>query len=198
MKILLENVRIAFAHGLFEARSIQGSKPRFSAVALIDKTDTKAIDKVISAMKAVAQEKWKEKGTQMYAVLEKQDRLALHDGSTKPDYEGYEESMFINVGSQFGPNTKQGFVVLGRDRAPIGPDAGIIYSGCYVNMSIEVWAQDRKDEAGKRINAALKGVQFVRDGDAFSGSSAASADEFPDIADNGECTEEDAAALLGN
>jgi hypothetical protein len=44
---------------------------------------------------------------------------------------------------------------------------------------VEIWAQD--NNYGKRINASLKGVQFVRDGDAFAGGGAASPDEFEDL-----------------
>jgi len=39
------------------------------------------------------------------------------------------------------------------------------YAGCYVNMSIRLWAQD--NQFGKRVNAQLRAVQFVKDGEAF-------------------------------
>lgn len=54
----------------------------------------------------------------------------------------------------------------------------IPYSGCYVNASVEFWAQDG-DNAG--IRCALRGVQFYRDGDAFAGGSKAKQDEFDDL-----------------
>jgi hypothetical protein len=40
----------------------------------------------------------------------------------------------------------------------------------------DVWPQD--NAYGKRVIASLKGVQFVKNGDAFSGGAPASADEF--------------------
>ena len=51
-----------------------------------------------------------------------------------------------------------------------------IYSGCYVDCSVEIWAQD--NQYGQRVNAQLRGVMFVRDGDAFGAGGSASADEF--------------------
>jgi hypothetical protein len=54
------------------------------------------------------------------------------------------------------------------------------YSGCYVKFSVEFWAQDG-DNAG--IRCALRGVQFDRDGDAFSGGSKTRGDEFDDMAE---------------
>jgi hypothetical protein len=44
---------------------------------------------------------------------------------------------------------------------------------------VEVWAQD--NQHGKRINASLLGVQFVRDGEKLAGGSTATADDFEAI-----------------
>lgn len=49
---------------------------------------------------------------------------------------------------------------------------------------LEFWAQDNK--FGKRVNATLMGVQFFRDGDAFSGGGAASDDDFDDVTSGAE------------
>jgi hypothetical protein len=49
-----------------------------------------------------------------------------------------------------------------------------------VNASIELWCQD--NNYGKRINASLRGVQFLKDGEAFAGGGVANADEFDDLA----------------
>ncbi|MWN55950.1 ssDNA-binding protein, partial [Escherichia coli] len=62
-------------------------------------------------------------------------------------------------------------------------------AGCYVNAVIDIWAQD--NNFGKRINASLGGVQFLRDGDAFAGGGVASADDFDDISEGA-----DAEALI--
>jgi hypothetical protein len=69
--------------------------------------------------------------------------------------------------------------VLHSDKTPLTEADGKPYAGCYVNASIELWAQD--NNYGKRVNASLGGVQFARDGDAFAGGGAASEDEFDDL-----------------
>ena len=46
-------------------------------------------------------------------------------------------------------------------------------------MVIEAWAQD--NGFGKRINASLGGVQFVKDGAAFVGGQAVAASAFDDL-----------------
>ena len=64
------------------------------------------------------------------------------------------------------------------------------YSGCYVNANLELWAQD--NSFGKRINAQLRGIQFLRDGDAFAGGGApANADEFDEIGAPDESGDDD-------
>jgi hypothetical protein len=75
--------------------------------------------------------------------------------------------------------------VIDRDKSPLTAEDGKPYSGCYVNCSLELWAQD--NSYGKRINAQLGGVQFFKDGDAFSGGgSAADADDFDEITEGAD------------
>jgi hypothetical protein len=59
-----------------------------------------------------------------------------------------------------------------RDKTILDKDevAEVIYGGCYVNILIRPWYQDGVKVAkgyGKRINAGLVAVQFVRDGEPF-------------------------------
>ena len=69
--------------------------------------------------------------------------------------------------------------VIDRDRSPLSRTSGRPYAGCYVNASLEFWAQD--NQWGKRINCTLRGVQFYRDGDSFSAGRPADSDEFEDV-----------------
>ena len=49
---------------------------------------------------------------------------------------------------------------------------------------VEIWAQNNK--YGKGIRAELRGVQFYRDGDAFTAGGVAKADEFEDLSVDGD------------
>jgi Protein of unknown function (DUF2815) len=53
----------------------------------------------------------------------------------------------------------------------------LFYGGCYINLLIRPWFQDNK--FGKRVNAGLVAVQFLRDGPAF-GEGRISDDEIDD------------------
>lgn len=175
MSIRIENVRLAFP-ALYKPKAFAGGAEdtaKYGATLLISKTDTETIQRVKDEMLAAATKRWEKTAQKNYDALVAQDRTALRDGDIKEQYDGFEGAMYISASNNAKP------IVIGKDRAKLEEDSGLPYAGCFVNASIEFWAQDNK--FGKRINATLRGVQFVRDGDAFSGSAPASVDEFDDL-----------------
>lgn len=184
-RILLKNVRVAFAQGIFEPQKVdESSKPRYGCSFLLTPDHPQLAD-VKSKMRAVAVEKWKGKADAQMAALEKKDKTALHDGNDKPNYDGYPGNFYISAAAQ----ETNAPTVVNQDKTPFDARKGHkrIYSGCYVNASIEFWAQD--NQFGQRVNATLRGVQFLKDGDSFSAASAASSDEFEDVADGADASE---------
>jgi hypothetical protein len=85
--------------------------------------------------------------------------------------------MYVSASNKVAP------LVVDKDKSPLSEASGRPYAGCYVNASLDIWAQD--NSYGKRVNATLRGVQFFRDGDAFAGGAPASEDEFDDLSDTG-------------
>lgn len=73
--------------------------------------------------------------------------------------------------------------VRGRDGRIMEPDevAEKIYGGCYVNILIKPWIQDNK--WGKKHNAGLIAVQFVRDGEPFGEGRVSDDDVFEELDD---------------
>jgi len=173
MKITLKNVRLAFP-ALWEPKAVQGSTAKKYSASLILPMDHPQLAEIRKMLKAAATEKWSNKGEAVYKTLEATGKLCLRNGDTKPEYEGFPGHMFISASSNVRPS------VFDRDRATLTADSGKPYSGCYVNASIEIWAQD--NQYGKRINAQLRGVQFFKDGDAFAGGGRpADENEFDDV-----------------
>lgn len=172
MKVKLENVRLAFP-ALFEAKTVNGEgEPAYSA-AFIMSPKHPAVVKMREALETVGKDKWGAKWPDVKKSMEKADKMCLHDGDSKSEYAGYEGNLFVSSRNMSRP------LVLDRDKSPLNRADGRPYAGCYVNASIELWAQD--NSYGKRINASLRGVQFYKDGDAFAGGGAASDDEFDDV-----------------
>lgn len=186
MKLKLNNVRLAFPV-LFEAKTVNGEgKPAFSASFLMDPADpqVKALNQAIEQVAkdkwggkadAILKDKWGAKADAILKQMRAQDKVALHDGDLKSNYDGFPGNLYVSARSTTRP------LVIDKDKSPLTEQDGKPYAGCFVNASVELWAQD--NNYGKRINASLRGVQFFKDGDAFAGGGAASEDEFDDIAE---------------
>jgi hypothetical protein len=174
MKVKLSNVRLAFP-ALFEAKTVNGEgDPKFGASLLIEPTDKALIKAINTAIDDVAAEKWGAKAAGHLALMRKTDKVALHDGDLKAQYAGFAGMLYVSANSSTRP------LVLDKDKSPLVAADGKPYGGCYVNATVELWAQDNK--YGKRVNAQLLGVQFFADGDSFGGGAVGSADDFDDLA----------------
>jgi hypothetical protein len=174
-RIMLKNVRLAFPV-LDVPEKFQGQgDPRFSATLLLDPGSEN--EKLIkAAMFAAAEAKWgANKAQAAVDGLSRSGKTALGDGNTKEKYDGFADKLYVQAHAR----EKTPPTLLDMQAKPLPRNTGMIYAGCYVNASIEFWAQD--NNYGKRLNASLRGIQFVRDGDAFSGGRPAEADEFAPV-----------------
>lgn len=206
-KILLRRVRLSFPN-IWEPKGIRNpdgtmGQPSYSCNVLIEPEDPQVVE-LEKLMKQVAQEKWKDTPVRqrdgstkpnwevVYGMLESKDRLCLHNGDFKADYDGYPGMYFLSARSSTRPLIldRRPFVVddAGRPvldekgkRIPneLSKESGRPYGGCFVNLSVDIYAQD--NSFGQRINATLKGVQFVEDGDAFAAGPPADPEEFDDL-----------------
>ncbi len=176
MKVKLENVRLSFPD-LFEAVQYQGQGPFNYRAQFLMEPNSKEKKAVEVAIAAVAKEKW---GAKSLAVLESiksnPQKFCFIDGNTKT-YDGYAGMFALSATREVSKGRP---LVINRDKTPLTQVDGKPYAGCYVNATVEIWAQD--NNYGKAIRAQLLGVQFDRDGDAFGGgSSASSPEEFEDL-----------------
>lgn len=183
-EVKLEGVRLSFAQ-LFRPKAVEeGGEPRFSASFLFDrkKPEGEAIfRKVAAAFQEVKAQKWGADHTKQPKLSP--DRICMRDGDLK-DYDGYEGMWYVTAGSPKERRPR----VIDRAKRPLTEEDGVLYSGCYVNAVVRLWAQDDK-KFGKRVNASLEAVQFVRDGDAFGAKPVdvdALFDDLSDGADSGD------------
>ena len=167
--VMLNNVRAAFLQVFTAVRVNDEGKPAFSGAFLMP-PDHPDIPKVRAAIAAVARAKWGDEADEILKVMIATDKVCLHNGDLKRNYDGFAGNMYVSARSPSRP------LVIAQDRTPLVEEDGKPYSGSYVNAQVALWAQDNK--YGKRVNAQLRGVQFLRDGDAFGGGGVAQADEF--------------------
>jgi hypothetical protein len=176
MKIKLNNVRASFVK-LFKAEAVGDGETKYFSCSLLFDEKHPAKKLVEDAVRTVAKEKWGPKADQILkTLLADPSKICLKNGDSKAEYDGFEGNWFVSASRQ---EKKGRPLVIDRDKSPLAEGDGKPYSGCYVNASVEVWAQDNK--WGKKLNCELLGVQFHSDGDAFSGGATADADDFDEI-----------------
>lgn len=193
MKIQISNCRVSFANGLYRASAFEeGQTPKYGAdFILTDRSEVfevhrDANGKIIrkkttmeDAMLAVANEAWKGKGKAVIDDLES-SKKCYRNGDKRINasgevYDGYAGRWYVTAKSttRVPLFDAQGNAVTEED--------GVIYSGCYVHVSFDLYANTNPKTRG--IFAGLTGVRFAGDGDSFGGSAKATADDFAGLAD---------------
>ena len=170
-KVITGVCRLSYAN-IWQAKSINGGAPKYSASVLIPKSDTKTVAKVKAAIQAAYEEgEGKLKGNGKTAPSLASLKTPLRDGDTeRPDDEAYAGHWFINANSNTAPG------VVDSNREPIY-DTSEIYSGVYARVSLSFYAFNSNGNRG--IACALQNIQKVRDGEALGGKSKAE-DDFND------------------
>lgn len=195
--IPLKGARLSFAR-LYTPKAFQpGQDPRYEATYLLDPSDAgqlACIKGVLSAAAALAKQVHGKVPYEIKKLAAKFIPGQALDPKEKPDgiktgfsdgddksYDGYAGMFAIACHNKVRPT------VVNRRLEPVAEgDAGAPYSGCYVNAKITLWAQD--NQYGKRINANLRSVQFLRDGTAFGIAPVDAEDEFEALEDGEDAT----------
>ena len=170
-KVITGVCRLSYAN-IWQAKSINGGAPKYSASVLIPKSDTKTVAKVKAAIQAAYEEgEGKLKGNGKTAPSLASLKTPFRDGDTeRPDDEAYAGHWFINANSNTAPG------VVDANREPVY-DTSEIYSGVYARVSLSFYAFNSNGNRG--IACALQNIQKVRDGEALGGKSKAE-DDFND------------------
>jgi len=162
-KMILHNVRASYVT-LVEPKAIaEGQDKKYSISLIIDKdsADLPELKKLINEV--LADTKWPD------AIKKKCDK-GLRDGDTdRPEDAAYAGKLFVNAKS-----AKKPLVVKTVKGKNVEVEADEIYSGCYINCGISIYAYDQAGNKG--VGIGLRGVQFDHDGEALGSSM--DADEF--------------------
>ncbi len=172
MRIMLKKVRLLYGAAVFTPqRGPTGDgEPKYSGTFGFAK-DHPAVADIRAGFQKVATDKWGAKAVEVYTMLKAADKLCLHDGDAKADKEGYKGNLYLTASNKLKPDP-----LIDQYGQPLDASSGKPYSGCIVNVDIELWAQDNK--FGKRINASLLALQFWADGPRLAGGGVGSVDRF--------------------
>lgn len=165
-RVVTGEVRLSYAN-IFEAKSIQGSKPKYSVSLIIPKSDTDTLAKIERAIDAAIEAgigKFGGKRPNKAAL-----KLPLRDGDVERDDAAYANSMFVNANSITQPQ------VVDTDLQPI-LDSTEVYSGCYARVSVSFYAFNTNGNKG--IACGLGNIQKLRDGEPLGGNRVSAEDDF--------------------
>ena len=170
------NTRWSYAN-VWEAKSINGGKPKFSVSLIIPKDDTATVNKIKAAIQSAYEEgQSKLKGSGKTVPALSVLKTPLRDGDLeRPDDEAYANSYFVNANSASAPG------IVDADRQPI-IDRSEVYSGVYGRASINFYAFNSNGNKG--IACGLNNLQKIKDGEPLGGKSRAEDDFATDAEDD--------------
>lgn len=174
MKVITgPDTRWSYAN-VWEAKSINGSTPKFSVSLIIPKANTTILAKLKAAIEAAYREgEAKLKGNGKTVPPLSAIKTPLRDGDIeRPDDPAYANAYFINANSATAPG------IVDADRQPV-LDRSEVYSGVYGRASINLYAYNSSGNRG--IACSLNNLQKIRDGEPLGGKARAEDDFSTDL-----------------
>lgn len=153
----------------WQAKAVNGGKPKFSVSLIVPKSDTRTVDKIHAAAQAAYEAgEAKLKGSGKSVPPLSAIRTPLRDGDAeRPDDPAYRNSWFINANSDSAPG------IVDADCQPI-LDHSEMYSGVKGRASISLYAYNVNGNRG--IACGLNNLQKLSDGIPLGGKSRAEDD----------------------
>lgn len=166
--IFLKEVRLSFAQNIYtpgRPPSDPNAKLKYGAQFIIEpgSENHKALERV---MREQASGKFGANWEAIYNSIDG-NKKCLRDGNKNLDGSGnvragYAGKLFVKA------NNAQAPVIVDQFGQPLTQASGKPYSGCWVNVKLDIYAQNKPGQ-GAQVNASLLAIQFAKDGDAFGG-----------------------------
>lgn len=154
--IRIDGVRASYPH-LAEPFSKDGEKGKYGITGIMPKETHRAAAKLV---KSAIEEMMAANKTKVAT-----DKWYFKDGDNT-DKEEYEGAWIVSANESRAPAVRS----RGGGKMTKEEVEEAFYGGCWVNILIRPWYQDGQKVGkgyGKRINAGLVAVQFVRDDESF-------------------------------
>ena len=172
IKVMLRNVRLSYEHIFTPSAFDDSQEPKYSATLIIPKDHAD-----LAALKRAMFDAGKETFPTDFTGTDcpKGYTCSLKDADTFTDNNGelladkqpaYKGCYVLEANSTRRP------LVVGRRKEAITEDDGVIYSGCYINVSVAA-AGYTFGKVKKGVKCYLNGVQFVKDGERFGADASA-------------------------
>jgi hypothetical protein len=186
-KFKLDNVRAVFPkYFRGQEEQFEGKGDAYWNGSWILPRDHPQLPALKAKIKEAIEAKWPGKAAEMMKLFLAKDKLCLHDGdlkASKPYGAAYKGMLFVSARNNAknnpppsvfdnvkDPETGQARLITSAN------DAHAPYSGCYVNVMLNIFGYDQG--GGQGVGAQILGVQFREDGERLAGGGVAAADDF--------------------
>lgn len=176
-KIKLNNVRLSYEHIFTPTKFDENQDAKYSATFILPK-DHPDLPAVKRAMLEAGKEAFPADFTG--AAWPRGFTCSLKDADTETDSLGevlaeknpaYKGCYILEANSTRRP------LVIDRKKAAVTEDDGVIYSGCYVNVSLAA-AGYTYGKVKKGVKCYLNGVQFMANGERFGADASSDFDDL--------------------
>lgn len=186
-KIMLRNVRLSYEHIFTPSKFDENQEAKYSATLIVPK-DHPDLPAVKRAMFEAGQETFASDFAKPGA-WPRGYTCSLKDADVETDGNGVvlaEKSSAYAGCYILEANSTRRPLVIDRRKAAITEEDGIIYSGCYVNVSLAA-AGYTYGKIKKGVKCYLNGVQFVKDGERFGADASSDFDSLDGDEDDFMC-----------
>lgn len=175
-KIKLNDVRIAFCDTILGApKDYQGNGVfRHSGTFLVVK-GSENDKKVEAAIKEAAEGKFGKKAAAILESIKGNSNKYCYQNGDLKEYDGFQGMMALAAHRKQSDGRP---LVIDQRKNQVTENDGKLYAGMYVNVTLDIYAQDGQNSG---IRCGLIALQLNRDGDSFGGASAGSADDFESL-----------------
>jgi hypothetical protein len=172
--VILKDVRLSFPD-IWKPGRPPKDKPtepgKYGGQFIFDK-GSEAHQIVQAAMMRQAQAEFGPNWANVMRAMDKKNK-AMRDGNDNLDKsgairDGYADKLFITARNKVRPMIVDRYLVNGQPKELTEAD-GRPYGGCYVNVKVEIVAGKAWEQVPNQVYAKLLSIQFIRDGEAFSG-----------------------------
>lgn len=186
-ELMLKRVRMSHLFVYEPSEPLEeGQKPKFRGKFIFE--NDKQDDKVRDAILEACIDKFGEKAGQKLfdRIIDNPEKCCYRDGDEYTDDEGkvrdgYEGNWYIAANSLKKP------LLIDRARDEVGEEEGLIISGNYANVKIDIYAYEHKKSKSRGVTAQLMGIQFVAEGEPLGGGGRrANADDFDELDEDDE------------
>lgn len=166
MRLMLKNVRLSYAN-IWEPRAgAHGGEPMYSVALIMDPKIKEGKTNIAKLEKAVEDVLNEAVPSKFSGKRPTKWDSPIHEGDIDRG-EAYDGNFYVNAKSKHAPG------IVDQNVQPI-LDQSEVYSGCYANVSISLYAYNTAGKKG--VGVGLGNIQKVADGESLGGNVRAEAE----------------------